>query len=257
MLTPQKTQKSPLVYPNDRPQAVTLVSEHIPNGVTDIVTPFLGGGSLELGLAKRKHRITAFTEYRLLYDFWECVMSDPKKIYQMVSEFYPMEDKRMFSVLQKKIYQPHDEYLRSALFYVLNHCSESGSTTGGSIDPGTPKFNQMRLNELAGFNPEIFELKLGKYTAAFDEGDFLVCSMPSYMKTGLAEAVVIPENPQINHKKFARLIKESDCRGWILLYQYHEDLLELYSDNEIILLREGYRPTTNIARASEVMIIGS
>ena len=210
-----------------------------------------------MSLSSRGYNVTAFTEYRLLYDFWKCMLTDPEKIFKMTSEFYPMTDQRMFSILQKKVYQPHDEYLRSALFYVLNHCSVSGSTTGGIFEPGAPRFSPTRISELASFDPKPFNIELGNYSKAFETSQYLICIMPDYIKSHLQGAVVIPERPQINHKKFARLIKESVADGWILLYKYHEDLESLYPNSEKILLREGYRPTTNPARASEVLIIGS
>ena len=253
----QRTLKSPLTYPNDKPRAVSLIASKIPEGVTNIVTPFLGGGSIELGLSSKDYNVTAFTDYRLLYDFWQCALSDPQKLFNMASAFYPMEDVRTFSMLQKKVYQPHDEYLRSALFYVLNHCSVSGSTTGGSIDPGTPRFSPTRISELADFNPSPFELQLDKPSAALETTEYLVGVMPEYMRTNLVEAVVIPERPQINHAKFATALRESDCSGWMLLYKYHSDLLDLYADSEMIFLKEGYRVTSNPDRATEVLIIGS
>ena len=256
MLTTKKTQKSPLTYPNDRPGLASLVHQYIPEG-RRIATPFLGGGSLEMGLASRGHNVVAYTEYRLLYDFWLCAMRDPDKLYKMASSFYPIEDPRMFSMLQKKVYEPDDEYLRSALFYVLNHCSEEGRTTAGHMEAGTPRFNEMRLSQLASFETSPFSLELEKYTSALQKDDFLVCSMPKYMRANLQGAVIVPEAPQVNHKKFAKLINERQCADWILIYDYNSDLMELYPEQEKVLLGAGYRPTTNPDRAEEVMIIGS
>ena len=252
MFTAKKTQKSPLVYPNDRPGATSVII----STVADIVTPFLGGGSAELGLTARDYSVTAYTEYRLLYDFWKCALQDPEKLYKMASSFHPIGDPRMFTVLQKKVYQPDDEYLRSALFYVLNHCTEDGTTTAGKMQPGHPRFNEMRLNQLASFEADPFNIELENYKAAIETQDYLVGYMPDYMPTNLVGAVIIPESPQINHKKFAKLIKARQSEGWTLLYKYHEDLLELYADCDITLFGEGYRPTTNPSRAKEVMIVG-
>ena len=257
MLTAKKTQKSPLTYPNDRPLAVSFLASQIPEGVDSIVTPFLGGGSLELGLSARGYRVSAYTQYRLLYDFWQCIMTNPEKMYQMASTFYPIGEQKLFSVLQKKVYQPDYEYLRSSLFYVLNLCAEEGRATSGGMERGTPRFNQVRLSQLANFETTPFQIELGDYPQALDTSDFLVCSMPDYMKVNLPNAVIIPENPQINHKKFKRLLEESNSCGWALLYRYHEGLVDLYSDHQVILLGEGYRPTSNPSRAVEVMIVGS
>jgi hypothetical protein len=210
-----------------------------------------------MGLASRGYDVTAYTEYRLLYDFWLCAMRDPEKLYKMAKAFYPVQDPRMFSMLQKKVYEPDDEYLRSALFYVLNHCSEEGRTTAGAMEPGAPRFTELRLTQLANFEISPFALELEKYTSALQSQDFLVCSMPKYMKANLQGAVIVPESPQISHKKFSRLIKERHPAGWILIYDYSSDLMELYPEQEKVLLGAGYRPTTNPERATEVMIIGS
>ena len=257
MLRQIKRTKSPLTYPNDRPLAASLLTSTIPEGVTKVVTPFLGGGSLQISLAQKGYDTLAYTEYRLLYDFWKCVMQDPVRGYEMAKAFHPVEDNRTFMMLQKKVYQPHDEYLRSALFYVLNLCSEHGATTSGDMEPGTPRFTKLRLDSLANFEIRPFELEMGNYKKALETTDYLVCEMPNYIPPMILGAVVVPERPQISHKKFRRMIEQSNCSGFSLVYRYCEEVMELYKDFDITLLNEGYRPTQTTAKAYEVLIRGS
>ena len=254
MLRQFKRTKTPLTYPNDRPLSVSLLESTLPEGVNKIVTPFLGGGSVQIGLAEKNYDVTAYTEYRLLYDFWECIMRDPAKIYHMAKAFHPIEDNRTFTMLQKKVYDPHDEFLRSALFYVLNLCSQDGATTSGEMELGTPRFTKLRLDSMANFKAKPFKLQLDNYKEALNTTDYLVCEMPDYIPPMILGAVVIPEKPQISHKKFRKLIEQSPCSGFSLLYKYCEEVMDLYNGYDITLLNEGYRPVKNVKSATEVLI---
>ncbi len=249
-------QKSPLTYPNDKPRAGTLVSSYIPKGVSKLVMPFLGGGSLELSLAAKGYGVTGCTDFRLLYDFWDCVRRDPEKIYQMAMGFYPIENPKLFYMLQKKVYQPHDEYLRSALFYILTLCADGCSATSGNIEEGTPRFNHLRLMQLSKYECDNFKVLFKNYKEAIEEtSDFLVCVPPPFMIANFANAVTIPERPQIDHKKLSLLLAKR--KNWIILYNYHKGLWKLYPDNQILMIDEASRVTQQEGKAVEALILGS
>jgi len=251
-----KNPKTPLLYPYDKPRAASLVASHIPEDTKRIVSPFLGGGSIELALAARGYEVDANTSSRLLYDFWDCVQRDPERVYQMAMGFHPIADPKLFYMLQKKIYQPHDEFMRAALFYILALCAENHAATSGNIEPGTPSFNQLRLMQMSKFECEGINFCLGDAIKLIKESeDFLVCVPPPYIASGYTNAIVIPEAPQINHADFAELM--SDREDWMILYNYHENLRDLYPDNQLIMLDAACRETHREDRAAEVLILGS
>jgi hypothetical protein len=174
----------------------------------------------------------------------------------MAMGFHPIEDPKLFYMLQKKVYQPHDEFLRSALFYVLTLCADGHSATSGNIDPGTPSFNQLRLMQLSKFECENFKVKFGGYRDAISgTDDFLVCVPPPYLAGNFANAVVIPERPQIDHVEFASLMSEK--KNWVILYNYHKRLHKLYPKNKVIMIDAASRETGSEEQAVEALIIGS
>tara|TARA_B000000557_G_scaffold258177_1_gene252287 strand:+ start:5808 stop:6494 length:687 start_codon:yes stop_codon:yes gene_type:complete len=228
----------------------------LPSDLRKVSFPFLGGGSLELALASRGFDVTGYTNFRLLYDFWDCVKRDPEKVYQMAMGFYPLQDPKLFYMLQKKVYEPHDEFLRSALFYVLTLCADGQSATSGTIEAGTPRFNHLRLMQLSKFESPNFKVQLKQYSEVLENSiEYLVCVPPPYIVGNFVNAVTIPERPQIDHEEYADQMSEID--NWIILYNYHKNLRDLYPDNEIVLLDSASRPTNDEHAAKEVVIIGS
>lgn len=255
MLT-KNTLKTPLIYPNDKPRSASLIASHLPEGTGPIASPFLGGGSLELALASRGHKVTGYTDFRLLYDFWNCMRHDPERVYEMAMGFHPIGDPKLFYMLQKKVYQPHDEFLRSALFYVLTLCAEGHAATSGNIEPGTPRFNQLRMLQMSKFECENFAVKLKGYREVLTHTDeFLVCVPPPYIVGNFVHAVTVPERPQIDHAEYASMM--SDKTRWIVLYNYHKNLHGLYPNNQIMMLDAASRETQDESRAEEALILGS
>ncbi len=251
-----RTPKSPLTYPNDKPRVASLVASLIPNDVKKVTFPFLGGGSLELAMAHRGYGVSACTDFRLLYDFWDCLKRDPEKLYKMANRFYPIQDSKIFYMLQNKVYQPHDEFLRSALFYVLTLCAENSYATSGRLEVGTPRFNPLRLMQLSKFESENFTVKYDNYKDTIEKSnDMLVCVPPPYIVGNFSKAVMIPENPQIDHGQFASLIKQN--KNWLILYNYHENLHDLYPNNKMIMMDSSNRATTKKEEAVEVIIVGA
>jgi len=207
-------------------------------------------------MAHRGYRVTAYTDFRLLYDFWDCVTRDPVRVYMMANSFHPIQDSKIFYMLQKKVYQPHDEFMRSALFYVLTLCAASGFATAGQLELGTPRFSPLRLMQLSKFECENFTVKFDSYMKAIESSNCqIVCVPPPYIAGNFSKAVIIPELPQIDHNQFALLMNQK--KNWLILYNYHENLHKLYPDNEMILLDSASRPTTSRENAAEVVIVGS
>tara|TARA_B100000287_G_scaffold395921_1_gene411142 strand:+ start:2745 stop:3269 length:525 start_codon:yes stop_codon:yes gene_type:complete len=174
----------------------------------------------------------------------------------MAKSFHPIQNSKIFYMLQKKVYQPHDEFLRSALFYVLTLCAEGGLATSGRLEHGTPRFSPLRLMQLSKFECDNLTLEFNDYVEAIESANHqIVCVPPPYIAGNFSKAVIIPENPQIDHNELAALMTKK--KDWLVLYNYHENLKKLYPENEMILLDSASRPTTKHEDAVEVIIVGS
>jgi site-specific DNA-adenine methylase len=174
----------------------------------------------------------------------------------MANSFHPVQDSKIFYMLQKKVYQPHDEFMRAALFYVLTLCAAGGFATSGRLERGHPRFSPLRLMQLSKFECDNLTVEFDNYAQAIESADCqMVCVPPPYIAGNFSKAVIIPESPQIDHNQLASLMNQK--KDWLMLYNYHKNLKELYPENEMILLDAASRPTTKHADAVEVIILGS
>ena len=66
---------SPLRYPGGKSRAVELITTKyiIPNlsERQNVCSPFFGGGSIELYLAKKGYKVSGYDDFRSLVDFWK------------------------------------------------------------------------------------------------------------------------------------------------------------------------------------------
>ena len=57
-----------------------------PKATTDIFSPFLGGGSIEINLAHRGYTVHAYDNYAPLVNFWQHWLNDPEAVRLAVYE---------------------------------------------------------------------------------------------------------------------------------------------------------------------------
>ena len=68
-----------LRYAGGKSLAVGDIMEHIPNDVEKVVSPFIGGGSLEVALSKELGiKVIGYDLFDLLVNFWNIQVKRPK-----------------------------------------------------------------------------------------------------------------------------------------------------------------------------------
>lgn len=71
---------APIRYPGGKSAAVGYILELIPDDVDFVVSPFLGGGSVEVALAKEVGvRVLAFDIFDVLVTFWQVLLNPQEK----------------------------------------------------------------------------------------------------------------------------------------------------------------------------------
>ena len=66
----KKVYSSPLHYPGGKRWLVNIINEYLPY-VEKIVSPFFGGGTIELNLAAQGKQIIAYDTNFALVNFWK------------------------------------------------------------------------------------------------------------------------------------------------------------------------------------------
>lgn len=103
-----------------------------------VVTSFLFfDGQIEFELCKNNIFVNANTSKYVIYEFWSCLMEDNKTVYEMIKSepLQRLKNEESFRILQENWPKYRDAFARSALFFMLNRCSDTGLISSGKFDP--------------------------------------------------------------------------------------------------------------------------
>ena len=82
---------SPLRYAGGKSLAVAKIIKCFPDCITKkLVSPFLGGGSIEVALAKEMDiKVIAYDLFYILVNYWQVQMKNPKELYSELKKLKP------------------------------------------------------------------------------------------------------------------------------------------------------------------------
>lgn len=223
--------KSPLRYPGGKTRAIPILKQYLPIGKKTLISPFVGGGSFELALAKDGYRVKANDLFRPLAIFWKYTQKFPKKLVNEVKKHMPVS-KEKFMFFRENILNLQNELEIATAYYIINRCSFSGSTFCGGfssqaasgrltesslstvldVDLKGVEFSNIDCCDFLEQNPETEE------TVVYADPPYYI-STYIYGKDGDMHAT-------FDHERFARCILQR--KDWILSYNDCEYIRELY-----------------------------
>ena len=244
--------KSPLRYPGGKFRAVDTIKSYIPEGTKELVSPFLGGGSLELSCAFDGMTVHGADAFKPLVNFWEQTLRNPVLLSERVRQYHPLT-KRKFYSLQKGFDKLKDEVDQAAVFYVLNRSSFSGTTLSGGMSPGHPRFTESAINRLRDFRSRNLNVSYADYKDTIEDnpGKLLYLD-PPYDNGEKLYGDRGNMHWGFSHDDLADMLKSRD--GWILSYNDCESIRSLYSDFEILEPEWQYGMSGD-KRSKEVLVI--
>jgi len=236
--------KSLLRYPGGKTRALKHIIPYFPKDLTEIVSPFFGGGSIEIHYASQGVRVHGYEIFEPLVNFWQRVLDDPEQIaYLLESLFHPCS-KDMFIQYQKKQNWKHMDNthfhwkeFRACMFYALNRSSFSGATMSGgySKQAAEGRFTKSSIERLRSFvcptltvNEADFKDSLAKH----DDDTFIYADPPYHVENPVLYGDRGSAHKDFDHIGFAEEIKKKN--NWVLSYNPNPTILELYKDYEIV-----------------------
>jgi DNA adenine methylase len=215
-----------LRYPGGKTRAVEFISQFFPDKPDMLLSPFLGGGSIELALAAKGTIVYGYDIFPPLVEFWQCVVKEPHALANEVEKYFPLSRSAFYELqLHQTTFKTKLE--RAAVYYVLNRSSFSGSTLSGGMSPGHPRFTPSAIERLRRFyNPNIivkkanYRLSLEEHPEAFAYLDppYLIKSR-LYGKKGNA-------HKGFDHEGLAQVLQNRD--KWVLSYNDCPAIRDLY-----------------------------
>tara|TARA_R100000008_G_scaffold43790_1_gene25405 strand:- start:2617 stop:3381 length:765 start_codon:yes stop_codon:yes gene_type:complete len=236
--------KTPLRFPNDASKITHIVSDIISGSTKDIVSPFFAGGGLETGLLNYAFKIKAYTDFKDLFDFWNCLLKDSEAIFQSAKHLLSI-DEDMLYLMQKNLSDNNEPFTKAAMFFAINRSTVTGTVSHGRMQKYHPHFNEYSLQVLRNFNTKnlkVFYEQDYANTISSTDGLLLCCPPPYKPMIGLTHATLThPENNIIDHSILRELLALKN--KWILFLNYHDDLVKMYKQNNIIKIDKFYNKT--------------
>ena len=250
--------KSPLKNTQVTNKSLATILERIPEGSV-VDTFLLFSGELEVSLSQQNRFVCAHTNKYAVYEFWQTLIDEPRRIYEVLTSEKFKFDEKMYPILQEKWVEYKDPVIRSALFFVLNQMSETGAISHGKLV--NRPFNPVALADLRSF----------KHT---ENLHFIFDNMDDFLKpisdNLLGEYVVIPagkfsynlfeegknisyDTASVNHKKLKDMLATADKKT-ILTYNYSQRAKTFYKQHNITLVDKYGRITQDDADALEMIV---
>lgn len=239
---------APIRYAGGKSLAVGLIVELIPDNVKRIVSPFLGGGSVEVACAVELGLpVITYDIFDILISYWKAQLHNPEALYQKLLKFEP--SKMGFKQVKERLKQhwtgeaPLDELDLAAYFY-FNHNTSYGPHFLGwpsSVYLQQQRYQKM-IEKVRNFRAGNIEVEC----ASFDEvmlkykNDFLYCDPPYYL--GGDSKTFVGMYPHRNfpiyhngfkHEKLRDLLMEHKG-GFVLSYNDCSTIREWYKDFNMI-----------------------
>ncbi len=263
--------KTLLRYPGGKSKAIDTITPFVKD-YKKIVSPFLGGGSLEVHWAANLNKeVVGYDIFDVLVNFWNVLLNKPQELADRMSQIQPNDSEysRVKEILIKldktqemlKDWQT-DYYKRSdiltldditlAAYYYFNHnCSYGPGYLGwaSSVYLNEKKWNAM-IDKIKTFNCK----NLSVYNQTFDvtipkhQGEFLYLDPPYFLEKDkdnkMHKGMYPMKNIDVHHSGFDHellrdlLLKHEG--DFVMSYNNCETIREYYKDFELFYPKWAY-----------------
>lgn len=237
--------RSPIKNLKNKTNSYPIIASLIPKGAVINCYP-LYDCDIETKLSESDRFVIANSSNYVVYEFWHCLKQEPERIAQMSESLFPMLNENTFDILKKNWYSYKDPFVRSALFFLLNRCSNLGMITHGELD--TKNYNPFALRDLKNWKPTNMHLnflKQGEDHTATGKGiNFVNCG--TYRASFLEnEQILGQEETEIKHRDLLKKMKDKSC---VLLFKYHRALIKNTDYSKILIDEFGRETDENNAK---------
>jgi DNA adenine methylase len=207
------------------------VQTYYPNR-TILLSPFFGGGSLELHFQAKRFQIRANDLFTPLYTFWKMLQERPHDLKARVKARMPIT-KEVFQHMRNTIQTLTDPMDIAVSYYIINRCSFSGATFCGgfSQEASTKRLNESCMENLTNVsltNITFSNLDCCAFLNQYPEQDnTLLYADPPYYITNYIYGKDGDMHAEFDHKAFAEAIRKR--KDWIVSYNDCPYIRTLYA----------------------------
>ena len=234
---------SPLRYAGGKSLAVGYVLERLPTDIQRLVSPFFGGGSVEIACAREIGiEVVGYDVFDILVNYWQVQLEEPQALYRLLADFEPT--RQTFAHVKKRLRahwlddDPLPPLDLAAHYYFNSNTSYGPHFLGWPSDLylQRPRYDGM-IAKVRGFRAPGLMVDCASFEDSIPEhrGEFLYCDPPYYLDDGQTFTGMYPHrNFPVHHANFdhARLRDLLLARqgGFLLSYNDCATIREWYAD---------------------------
>lgn len=180
---------TPLRYAGGKSLAVGLVIERIPDNTKRIISPFIGGGSIEAACAVELGiEVVGFDVFDILITYWDAQLKNPKLLHKKLSQFNPTKEE--FKKVKERLKQHWVGEKKLRKYDLAAHYYFNSNTSYGPHFLGWPssvyleqKRYQTMLQKVRNFHAKNLLVKCASFEEVIPEykNDFLYCDPPYFL----------------------------------------------------------------------------
>ncbi|MFT3949976.1 MAG: DNA adenine methylase [Agriterribacter sp.] len=224
--------KSILRYPGGKSKAIDFLLPFFPKDLKALVSPFIGGGSVELALAAKGIKVYGYDIFTPLVEFWQCALEQPGVLADEVEKYFPLP-KHEFYKLQQTHTTLETKLQRAAAYYVLNRSSFSGATLSGGMSPGHPRFTKTAIERLRNFhNPDIIIAEADYKVSLLKHADEFAYLDPPYLIKSALYGKKGDAHKGFDHEGLVDILSKRN--KWILSYNDCDEIRKMYGKFKIV-----------------------
>jgi DNA adenine methylase len=262
--------KTPLRYAGGKSKAIKIITPYV-EGVDKIVSPFFGGGSLEVHWASMGKEVIGYDIFGTLTNFWNVMLNNREEFVEKLKTINPTpeEYKRIKEILinwdetqemlssWKTDYYKRDnivtlDNVTAAAYYYFNHNTSYGPGYlgwGSSVYLKQIKWDKM-IDSVSKFILPTLSVSQGSFEEIIPKHseDFLYLDPPYYLEkdldnkmfTGIYPMRNIPvHHDGFDHEKLRDLLLEHKG-NFVMSYNNCETIREYYKDFELFYPKWSY-----------------
>ena len=147
--------------------------------------------------------------------------------------------------------------MRACMYYALNRSSFSGATLSGgySQQAADKRFTQSSIDRLRNFLCPFLTVKQADFTDSLrrhDDETFIYADPPYLLEKSTLYGERGSTHKDFDHESFAEEIKKKN--NWVISYNPHPEILELYKDYKIVYPEWAYGMSTD-KKSKEILIL--
>ena len=235
---------SPIRYAGGKSLAVGYVIELLPDNVKRVVSPFFGGGSIEIAMSKYLNlEVIGYDIFEILINYWKFQIKNPKLLYEKLKELKP--NQKTFDEVRLTLKEHWNgkfklDGLTLAVYYLFNFNLSYGPGFLGwasKIYLDEKRYKRI-IEKVRDFRPKNLKVDCASFEEVFEKypNDFFYCDPPYYIgeDSKMFRGIYPMRNIPIHHNgfkhKLLRDLLKKHRGGFILSYNDCPTIREWYKE---------------------------